>query len=143
MSSAFVPGRILRDASAAPLGKLGGYSDRPGEVGPPLWSSAIGGGEGRRGDDEGETGVTMAAGDDEGETDGMSCRPPRVEVHAFNTCIDWSAYYPGELQLASRLLSHAGNARAKSGSDEPRSWTRLPPMSSCLASFPPTCNLQQ
>jgi hypothetical protein len=69
ISSAFVPGRILRDASAAPLGKLGGYSDRPGEVGPPLWSSAIGGGEGRRGDDEGETGVTMAASDDEGETD--------------------------------------------------------------------------
>ena len=34
MSSAFVPGRILLDASAAPLGNLGGYNDRPGEVGP-------------------------------------------------------------------------------------------------------------
>lgn len=34
MSSALVPGRILRDASAAPLGNLGGYKDRPGEVGP-------------------------------------------------------------------------------------------------------------
>lgn len=61
MSSAFVPGLILRDASAAPLGKLGEYSDRPGEVGP-LWSSAMGGGDGRRGDDEGETGVAMACG---------------------------------------------------------------------------------
>ena len=68
MSSAFVPGRILRDASAAPLGKLGGYKDRPGEVGPPLWSSAIGGGEGRRGDDEGETGVTMAMDDKRDDT---------------------------------------------------------------------------
>lgn len=58
MSSAFVPGRILRDASAAPLGNLGGYNDSPGDVGP-LWSSAIGGGEGRRGEEEGETGVAM------------------------------------------------------------------------------------
>jgi hypothetical protein len=66
MSSAFVPGRILREASAAPLGKLGGYNDRPGEVGPPLWSSAIGGGEGSRGDDDGETGVTMAVDDKTG-----------------------------------------------------------------------------
>lgn len=58
MSSAFVPGRILREASASPLGNLGEYSERPGEVGP-LWSSAMGGGEGRRGEDEGETGVAM------------------------------------------------------------------------------------
>ena len=58
MSSAFVPGLILRDASAAPPGKLFEYSDRPGDVGP-LWSSAIGGGEGSRGDDEGETGVVI------------------------------------------------------------------------------------
>jgi hypothetical protein len=78
-----VPGRILRDASAAPLGKLGGYKDRPGEVGPPLWSSAIGGGEGRRGDDEGETGVTMAIDDKRDETGWADWRPLRVEVHAI------------------------------------------------------------
>ena len=70
ISSAFVPGRILRDASAGPLGNLGGYNDRPGEVGP-LWSSAIGGGEGRRGDDEGETGVTMAIYENSDETEWM------------------------------------------------------------------------
>jgi hypothetical protein len=58
MSSAFVPGRILRDASAAPPGNLFEYSDRPGDVGP-LWSSAIGGGEGSRGDEEGEMGVVI------------------------------------------------------------------------------------
>ena len=58
MSSDLVPGRILRDASAAPPGNLGAYSERPGDVGP-LWSSAIGGGEGSLGDDEGETGVVM------------------------------------------------------------------------------------
>jgi hypothetical protein len=45
---------------------LGGYNDRLGEVGPPLWSSAIGGGEGSRGDDDGETGVTMAVDDKTG-----------------------------------------------------------------------------
>jgi hypothetical protein len=61
ISSDFVPGRILRDASAAPPGNLGEYNDRPGEVGP-LWSSAIGGGEGSRGDDEGEIGVVMMQG---------------------------------------------------------------------------------
>jgi hypothetical protein len=58
MSSAFVPGRILRDASAAPPGNFGEYNERPGEVGP-LWSSAMGGGEGSRGDDEGEIGVVI------------------------------------------------------------------------------------
>lgn len=49
---------MRRDASAAPPGNLFEYSDRPGDVGP-LWSSAIGGGEGSRGDDEGETGVVI------------------------------------------------------------------------------------
>ena len=58
MSSALVPGRILRDASAAPPGNLGEYSDRPGDVGP-LWSSAIGGGEGSLGEEEGDIGVVI------------------------------------------------------------------------------------
>ena len=58
ISSAFVPGRILRDASAAPHGNLGEYSDRPGDVGP-LWSSAIGGGEGSLGEEEGDIGVVI------------------------------------------------------------------------------------
>ena len=62
ISSAFVPGRILLDApvSIALLGNLAWSSnnDTPGEVGP-IWSSAIGGGEGNRGDEEGETAAIL------------------------------------------------------------------------------------
>jgi hypothetical protein len=58
MSSAFVPGRIRRDAPllrVLVLGKLtwSSKSDIPGDVGP-IWSSAIGGGEGSRGDEAGD-----------------------------------------------------------------------------------------
>ena len=74
ISSAFVPGRILRDASAAPPGKLFEYSDRPGDVGP-LWSSAIGGGEGSRGDDEGETGVVIVCSAEDWYTAGLERWP--------------------------------------------------------------------
>lgn len=59
ISSALVPGRILRAAPVSILlipGNLApcsSKSDTPGEVGP-IWSSAIGGGDGSRGDDVGD-----------------------------------------------------------------------------------------
>lgn len=57
MSSAFVPGRIRREAPVSvPLpGSLPWSSNRetPGDAGP-SWSSAMGGGEGRRGEEDGE-----------------------------------------------------------------------------------------
>lgn len=57
MSSAFVPGRIRREApvSVALPGSLpwSSKSATPGDAGP-SWSSAIGGGDGRRGEDAGE-----------------------------------------------------------------------------------------
>ena len=59
MSSAFVPGRIRLDAPELTLLTPGNLlpssnSERPGDVGP-SWSSAMGGGEGRRGEEDGET----------------------------------------------------------------------------------------
>lgn len=57
MFSALVPGRILRLAllSISSTRILVGSSsdENPGDVGP-IWSSAIGGGEGSRGEDAGE-----------------------------------------------------------------------------------------
>lgn len=63
MSSALVPGRILLDAAASRLCSPGSLlwssnSDTPGDVGP-IWSSAMGGGDGRRGDDEGDTAAML------------------------------------------------------------------------------------
>lgn len=67
MSSALVPGRILLDApeSIAPVGNLllSSSIDTPGDMGP-VWSSAMGGGEGSRGEDEGETALVAAMVDD-------------------------------------------------------------------------------
>lgn len=63
MSSALVPGLILLEAplSTVPVGNLllSSNSDTPGDMGP-VWSSAIGGGEGSRGDEEGDTELVVA-----------------------------------------------------------------------------------
>lgn len=67
MSSALVPGRILREAPVSTL-KAGDFESRssnndtpgPGDVGP-IWSSAIGGGEGSRGEEIGDCAEAIVA----------------------------------------------------------------------------------
>jgi hypothetical protein len=65
----------------------------------------------------------------------MDWRPLLVKVHAIN--VVWSRYALGWRagELASMLLSHAGNARAKSGSNNLKSGTRLHLVASRIAIF--------
>jgi hypothetical protein len=63
MSSLFVPGRILLPAPASTLlapsvEGLSSYGETPGEVGG-SWTSASGGGDGIRGDEDGDAGVAI------------------------------------------------------------------------------------
>lgn len=65
MSMAFVPGLILLEAPASMLlipARLlvSSNSETPGEVGP-IWSSAMGGGDGSRGEEEGEEAAAIFA----------------------------------------------------------------------------------
>lgn len=65
MSTPLVPGLILLEAPASMLlipARLlvSSNSEMPGEVGP-IWSSAMGGGDGSRGEEEGEEAAAIVA----------------------------------------------------------------------------------
>lgn len=88
MSAALVPGRMRREAvgSSASLGALAATGSGSceegvgeGEAGP-VWSSAMGGGEGRRGEAEGERAplILVVLKSEDGEERGQSRRWDRV-----------------------------------------------------------------
>lgn len=88
ISSALVPGRMRRDApvSTERVGNLpwSSNSDTPGDVGM-VWSSAIGGGDGSRGDDAGER-AAMGAVDKRrgGEESAQLLRDERSRIHRWS-----------------------------------------------------------
>lgn len=85
ISSAFVPGRIRLEAPLLRLSLLknlsfSSYSETPGDVGP-IWSSAMGGGEGSRGEEAGERAAMTVRGGVEGAMGGA---PSTLAVRLIN-----------------------------------------------------------
>ena len=113
MSSAFVPGRIRREApvSTALPGNLACSSNTatPGDAGP-SWSSAMGGGDGRRGDEAGEC-AAIVEGRVACEQRSDSLYTPSAQCYAGTSrlpqpCLKSAFQKQGRQREARRVQSH-------------------------------------